>query len=252
MNPDIQEKHLGTSGTTETAVYAITVTEISNAPRNSLAKGNIPITHSLPQDWFARPSPEVAPDLLGTVLVRQFANGDRLRCAIVETEAYAPGDPACHAYKRKTQRNQSMFGPAGHLYVYLIYGMYHCLNIVTDAEDIGSAVLVRAVELDRLPAWIPNKKRRQPHRVAAGPGLLCKALSIDRQQDGWPLQQREGDALWIEPTKSEPESRGTLPSALDSTTQSHSIVQTTRIGLTQGADIPWRWYLRNHPAVSKY
>ncbi|MGK7911926.1 MAG: DNA-3-methyladenine glycosylase [Synechococcus sp.] len=219
---------------------------------DSLAKGNIQIAHLLPQDWFARPSSDVAPDLLGTVLVRQFANGEHLRCAIVETEAYAPGDPACHAYKRKTRRNQSMFGPAGHLYVYLIYGMYHCLNIVTDAEGIGSAVLVRAVELDRLPYWIPEKKRRQSHRVAAGPGLLCKALSIDRRQDGWPLRQDHQqkdrqqedhlggkDALWIE------SGPGAAIPATD-------IVQTTRIGLTRGVDIPWRWYVRDHPAVSRY
>ena len=180
--------------------------------------------------------------------MRQFANGDRLRCAIVETEAYAPGDPACHAYKRKTQRNQSMFGPAGHLYVYLIYGMYHCLNIVTDLEGVGSAVLVRAVDLDRLPAWIPDKKRTKPHRVAAGPGLLCKALLLDRQQDGWPLHQSDGDALWIEAANNP---SGAAPGS-DSNTDSSTIVQTTRIGLTQGADIPWRWYVRDHPAVSKY
>lgn len=213
----------------------------------------------LPQSWFARPSPQVAPDLLGTVLVRQFANGERLRCAIVETEAYAPGDPACHAYKRKTQRNQSMFGPAGHIYVYLIYGMYHCLNIVTDDEGVGSAVLIRAVELDRLPEWIPDKKRNKPHRVAAGPGLLCKALLLDREQDGWPLQPGQGEALWLEPgthTGNNPTSSSEADSnQLDtcgSISTSQTIIQTTRIGLTQGVDIPWRWYLEGHPAVSKY
>ena len=201
--------------------------------QNILARSTL-----LPQSWFARPSPTVAPELLGTVLVRQFANGDRLRCQIVETEAYAPGDPACHAYKRKTERNQSMFGPAGHLYIYLIYGIYHCLNIVTDAEGVGSAVLVRALQLDYIPPWIDPKKRKQSHRVASGPGLLCKALQVERQQDGWKLGMGEGDALWIE--------RGEAAIA------SLDIVQTTRIGLTRGAEIPWRWYIRNHPAVSKY
>ncbi len=223
--------------------YATTLAEMLNVFANSLAKGNIPISHPLPQSWFARPSPEVAPELLGTLLVRQFANGDLLRSAIVETEAYAPGDPACHAYKRKTQRNQSMFGPAGHLYIYLIYGMYHCLNIVTDAEGVGSAVLVRALELDRIPEWISDKKRKKPHRVAAGPGLLCKALLLDRQQDGWPLCRSNGEALWIESDNS---------GGAQLANKDMRVVQTTRIGLTQGADIPWRWYLQDHPSVSKY
>ena len=194
--------------------------------------------HILPQSWFARPSPTVAPELLGRVLVRQFANGDRLRCQIVETEAYAPGDPACHAYRRKTRRNQSMFAPAGHLYVYAIYGIYHCLNIVTDAEGVGSAVLVRALELDSIPAWIDEKKHRKSHRVAAGPGLLCKALRIDRQQDGCKLLPGDGDAVWIE--SGQPEIGVS------------EVVQTTRVGLTKGVEIPWRWYIRQHPAVSKY
>ena len=217
------------------------ITEMSKLANNPLEKTNI-----LPQHWYARPSPEVAPDLLGKVLVRQFANGDRLRGQIVETEAYAPGDPACHAYKRKTQRNQSMFGTAGHLYIYLIYGIHHCLNIVTDDEGVGSAVLVRAVQLDRLPSWIDNKKRHQPHRVAAGPGLLCQALQVNRQLDGFPLAVHEGEALWVESEPFEPatEEEGIFGH--------QNIVQTTRIGLKKGVEIPWRWYIQQHPAVSKY
>ncbi|MEO1134620.1 MAG: DNA-3-methyladenine glycosylase [Cyanobacteria bacterium J06639_1] len=188
-------------------------------------------------DWFARPSPEVAPELLGCTLVRQFADGSRYRCEITEVEAYAPGDPACHAYKRQTDRNRVMFGAAGHIYVYLIYGIYHCLNVVTDAEEVGSAVLIRALTLDELPPWISDKKRRKPDRVAAGPGLLCMALQLDRSHNGMALSPKEGEALWIE------KSDRPIP---------HSdIVQTTRIGITQGADIPWRWYLRDSPSVSK-
>ena len=190
----------------------------------------------LTPDWFARPSPEVAPELLGTVLVRQFANGDRLRGRIVETEAYAPGDPACHAYKRQTNRNRSMFGPAGQVYVYLIYGVYHCLNIVTDAEGVGSAVLLRALDLESIPAWIPEKKRKRPERVAAGPGLLCQAIQVDRRQDGWSLHPKTGDALWLEKGQA---------------VETDSIVQTTRVGLTKGRDTPWRWYLAGCKAVSK-
>ncbi|MEM9154971.1 MAG: DNA-3-methyladenine glycosylase [Cyanobacteria bacterium P01_F01_bin.33] len=188
-------------------------------------------------EWLARPSPEVAPDLLGCALIRQFADGTRYHCKITEVEAYAPGDPACHAYKRQTDRNRVMFGPAGHIYVYLIYGMYHCLNVVTDAEGVGSAVLIRALTLDVLPPWIPDKKRRQPNRVAAGPGLLCKALQIDRAHNGMALVPQTGEAMWLE----------TRDRAISDT----DIVQTTRIGITQGADIPWRWYLRHSDSVSK-
>jgi DNA-3-methyladenine glycosylase len=83
--------------------------------------------------WLARPSPNVAPELIGCTLVRQLPNGEQIRGMIVETEAYETGDPACHAYRRRTPRNGVMFGPAGISYVYLIYGIYHCLNILTSS-----------------------------------------------------------------------------------------------------------------------
>ncbi|MEN9201632.1 MAG: DNA-3-methyladenine glycosylase [Thermostichus sp. DG_1_6_bins_120] len=189
-------------------------------------------------DWLSQPAPVVAPALLGMVLVRQFADGLQLRAQIVETEAYAPGDPACHAYRRQTKRNRVMFGPAGHLYVYLIYGMYHCLNIVTEAEGIPAAVLIRAVSLNLIPEWIPPQKRCQPERVGAGPGLLCQALRIDCSHNGWPLRQvgENQEGIWLE----------------GSPGCQTSIVQTTRIGIRQGADIPWRWYIGGHPSVSRY
>ena len=103
-------------------------------------------------NWLARPSTSVAPDLLGCTLVRQLPNGEIIRGLIVETEAYAPGDPAFHAYRRRTNRNDVLFGLSGRSYIYLIYGIYHCFNIVTDQDGIPSAVLIRALQLLSLPA----------------------------------------------------------------------------------------------------
>ncbi|HEY9747902.1 MAG TPA: DNA-3-methyladenine glycosylase [Allocoleopsis sp.] len=191
--------------------------------------------------WLARPSTEVGPDLLGCTLVRQTLDGTILRGLIVETEAYAPGDPACHAYRRRTARNSVMFGPAGMSYVYLIYGMYYCLNVVTDADNVPSAVLIRALQLDAMPDWIDPAKERKLDRVAAGPGKLCRALQIDLSLTALPLTP--GQPLWLEhrqPSWQEALDQGAI-----------AFVQTTRIGLTQGVDLPWRWYIKQCPAVSK-
>jgi DNA-3-methyladenine glycosylase len=191
--------------------------------------------------WLARPSPEVAPDLLGCTLVRQFPNGTTLRGMIVETEAYAPGDPACHAYRRKTPRNAVMFGPAGMSYVYLIYGMYYCLNVVTDLDQVPSAVLIRALQLTSIPDWVSPQQAKKPHLIAAGPGKLCRALQIDLTLTAQPFQP--GNPLWLEPRSDRFQ--------LEYEQKTIQFVQTTRIGLTQGADIPWRWYVKDCPAVSR-
>jgi DNA-3-methyladenine glycosylase len=185
-------------------------------------------------NWLARPSTEVSPDLIGCTLVRQFSDGSLLRAMIVETEAYGFDDPACHAYRRRTQRNEVMFGSAGYTYVYLIYGLYYCLNIVTDRDEVASAVLIRALQLDSVPSWVNLPTRSKPYRIAAGPGKLCNVMQIDRSLNGQVLAL--GQPLWLEhrPPEFVPD-----------------LIQTTRIGLTQGADLPWRWYLNNCPAVSK-
>lgn len=190
--------------------------------------------------WLARPSTEVAPELVGCQLVRQTPAGKVFRGLIVETEAYAPGDPACHAYRNRTARNWVMFGPAGFTYIYLIYGMYHCLNVVTDQDGVGSAVLIRALELESLPDWIESGKE-PPHRVAAGPGKLCRTLQIDQRLSAQALQA--GNPLWLE--------HRTLQFQQEMDCQKQQLVQTTRIGLTRGTDLPWRWYLGNCLAVSK-
>ncbi|MGC1305591.1 MAG: DNA-3-methyladenine glycosylase [Phormidesmis sp.] len=185
--------------------------------------------------WCDRPSIQVAPDLIGCALLRQLPNGPLIRATIVETEAYAPDDPACHAYRGKSKRNAAMFGPPGHSYVYLIYGMYHCLNVVTEPVGMGSAVLIRALELDRLPPELEPISAQEPHRVAAGPGKLCRALAINRDLDG--VLYHPTNNLWLE-------HRPQPVKAAD-------IVQTTRIGITKAAEQPWRWYLQESPAVSK-
>jgi len=190
--------------------------------------------------WLSRSSLKVAPALLGCRLVRRWPDGRQLTGVIVETEAYAPGDPACHAYRRETPRNRVMFGPAGFSYVYLIYGMYHCFNVVTDADRIPSAVLIRAIELEVIPDWLQGYRKEQPVRWGAGPGKLCQLFDIDRNLTDRPLAPQTG--LWLETAS---------PSWQQSLKSVAAMTQTTRIGLTQGADLPWRWYVEWSKAVSK-
>ena len=138
----------------------------------------------LPRAYFRRPTLTVARSLLGKYLVRK--NGRATRAGrIVEVEAYIGAeDLACHASKGRTARTDVMFGPAGVAYVYLIYGMYHCFNIVTERVDYPSAILIRAVE-DASTGAIIN-----------GPGRICRFLAIDRTLNRVDLT--EGKTLWVE------------------------------------------------------
>jgi DNA-3-methyladenine glycosylase len=198
------------------------------------------LTH-IDATWLERAATQVAPDLIGCTLVRQMPDGIVLRGLIVETEAYEADDPAMHAYRGRTTRNQVMFGPAGRAYVYKIYGIYHCLNIVTDQNEVPSAVLIRALRLETIPTWIDLQQESKPDRIAAGPGKLCRAFKIDLTLNATPLQL--GQALWLEHRHSQ------FQQQLE---QGHiALTQTTRIGLTKGLDLPWRWYLSKCPAVSK-
>jgi DNA-3-methyladenine glycosylase len=191
--------------------------------------------------WLARSAVAVAPDLLGCTLVRQFDDGSTVRGLIVETEAYTPDDPAMHAYRRRTARNSVMFGAAGRSYVYRIYGVYHCLNVVTDREGVPSAVLIRALQLAAVPAWLATGSALKPDKVAAGPGKLCRALQIDLSLSAQLLQPDR--PLWLA-HRSRQFQHQVERQAID-------FVQTTRIGLTRGTDLPWRWYVKGCPAVSK-
>ena len=130
----------------------------------------------LTRDFYDRDTIDVAKDLLGKYLVHVSGGVERVG-RIVEVEAYlGPHDLAAHSAKGLTPRTKVMFGPPGHAYVYLIYGMYHCMNVVTQAEGVASAVLLRALE--------PVK---HVEGRTQGPGLLCRAIHIDRKQNGHDL-----------------------------------------------------------------
>lgn len=186
-------------------------------------------------DWhiLERSSWEVAPRLLGCWLVRELA-GKLLVARIVETEAYDQTDAASHSYHGKTTRNGVMFGQSGHLYVYFTYGMHHCCNVVTGPADHGSAVLVRAVEpIEGESEMRMNRHGLEGITVTNGPAKLCQALQIDTALNGHdlhapPLQLVFQPLLPVE-----------------------KIVQTTRIGIRQAADVPWRFYIKDSPFVSK-
>ena len=128
--------------------------------------------------------------------MRKHREGDSIG-RIVETEAYiGPQDLACHAAKGRTQRTEVMFGPAGHAYVYFIYGMYNMLNLVTEAKDYPAAVLIRAVEpVQGLELMKQRRRNQAPRNLASGPGKLCQAFDIDRELNGADLC---GKILFVE------------------------------------------------------
>lgn len=175
----------------------------------------------LPRAFYARDTRTVARELLGMRLIHRAAGGIRAG-VIVETEAYCgPEDKACHASRGRTRRTEVMFGPPGHWYVYLIYGMYHCLNIVTEARDYPAAVLIRAVTPI---AGLPDAAKTD------GPGKLCRAFGIDRELNAAPAAGREA-RLWI--------ARGSAP-------EPRRIMETPRIGIGYAGeyrDKPWRYVI---------
>lgn len=136
--------------------------------------------------WFDRPSAELAPELLGARLVHDTPHG-RVGGRIVEVEAYrGPEDLAAHSSRGRTARNAVMFGPPGHLYVYLVYGLHHCLNVVAGPGDKPEAVLIRALEIDEGMALARERRggRSPVGRLASGPGNVGQALGVDRLLNG--------------------------------------------------------------------
>lgn len=154
----------------------------------------------LTRDYFNRPTLQVARSLLGKYLVRARESG-LIAGRIVEVEAYVgPDDRASHASRGRTKRTEVMFGPPGVAYVYLIYGMYHCFNIVTEHEEFPAAVLIRAVELPGLDQLSNNSAPALPGNGGSllinGPGRVCQALHIDLELNRWDLTI--GQVLWLE------------------------------------------------------
>ncbi|MGA2872968.1 MAG: DNA-3-methyladenine glycosylase [Candidatus Dormibacteria bacterium] len=148
----------------------------------------------LPRAFFARPSPVVARELLGCWLCRRLGHRT-LRVRVVETEAYlGAGDPASHAFRGRTERNAPMFGVAGVAYVYLIYGMHHCFNVVTGADRDPQAVLLRGAAGSGVEASLRLR----------GPALLCRALSIDLSCNGIDLCGPGRGLIWFEGSQSPP------------------------------------------------
>lgn len=178
----------------------------------------VKISTKLTRDFFARPTVDVAPDLLCVQLVRTLPSGVVLRAPIVEVEAYTQDDPACHAFRGITDRCRVMFGPPGFAYVYFIYGMYFCLNVVTENEGTPGAVLIRAL-------GIPG---------GDGPGKLCRQWDIDKTQNGVDLLNPDSP-LYLE--------AGTKYGA-------EFITITERIGINVAVERPWRFFVTDHPHVS--
>lgn len=174
----------------------------------------------------------VAPRLLGCILEREF-EGKILQARIVETEAYDQTDVASHSYRGETQRTSVMFGESGHLYVYFTYGMHYCCNVVVGPKGHGAAVLIRALEPLEGTEVMQTNRGREGVELTNGPAKLCQALGIDKTLNGHELQTKPLKLV------SQPE----IPKK--------DITQTTRVGISQGKDVPWRFYIRHNPYVSK-
>jgi DNA-3-methyladenine glycosylase len=196
-----------------------------------------PLTRSFYNDTAAA----VAPRLLGHLLLRRAPDGAWAGGAIVESEAYLANDPACHGFRGETARNRSMYGPPGHAYVYFIYGNYWCFNAVCAPRGVAEAVLIRAIEPMFGDEWMRgNRPVNKAEDLTSGPAKLCLALDLRREHDGLDLCS-DGSGLII----------ARNPSINEYLNSRGPMVTTTRIGITEAADLPLRFYLDNAKFVSR-
>ncbi len=166
----------------------------------------------------------VAPKLIGCFLIKRLSNNKYLSGVIIETEAYSQEEASCHGFSGKTQRNKTLFGEPGNLYIYLSYGIYHCVNIVTGKNNLANGVLLRSIAI-----------KGEDERIASGPGLLANRFGLNLSHNNLPLLPESG--FWL--------------TDREDSKKMGKIVQTTRIGISQAKDIPWRWYLESSRSVSK-
>lgn len=199
---------------------------------------------TLNRDFYNRDSITVAKELLGKMLVHE-TGGKRISARIIETEAYMGViDKAAHSYGgKRTPRVEVMYGEPGHSYVYLIYGMYHCFNMVTGAKGVPQAVLIRALEpVEGLDIMSHNRyqkpydelNKKQITGLTSGPGKLCRALLIDKELNGEDLC---GSRLYVE----------------EGETKGFSITESRRVGIDyaeEARDFLWRFHIEGNPYVS--
>ncbi|WP_271085568.1 DNA-3-methyladenine glycosylase [Brevundimonas sp. NIBR11] len=177
-------------------------------------------------DVLAKPAPQAARDLIGATLLVDGVGG-----IIVETEAYDRLDPASHSFRGPTPRNAPMFGPIGRAYVYRIYGLHWCLNIVCNSKAAGSAVLIRALQpLQGLEMMLERRGSRPTNQLCAGPGRLCQALGVTSALNGLPIDEP--------------------PFSLTSGAR-EPVVSGPRIGIRHGAATPWRFGRPSSPYLSR-
>ena len=176
---------------------------------------------------------KVAPRLLGCILLR-IDDKKRLSGMIVETEAYDQMDVASHSYRGETPRNKVMFSASGRAYVYFTYGMHYCLNVVTGPIGYGAAVLIRAIEpIEGKKYMYENRNIYKDNQLTNGPAKLCQAFKIDKQFNGHNLSNKPLQLIINQPISI------------------NSVVHSDRIGISQGKDLPWRFYIKSNPYISK-
>ena len=181
----------------------------------------------LKRAFFNRSVHEVAPDLIGATFLVNGVGG-----IIVEVEAYHHTDPAAHSYRGPTPRNRVMFGPAGFSYVSRSYGIHWCVNFVCEGAGSASAVLIRALEPTHGLAAMRRRRGVGDERaLCSGPGKLCEALGVTRAHDGLPIDEP--------------------PFRLDPPPGPHRLLSGPRIGITKGAELPWRYCLAGSPWLSR-